>query len=241
MLSPNELILDFISLIFILTSIILAIIIGIKSYKLYKKNKLNATKIFIWTSFSLAVAMILLTIEQLFLAVLGEEFNQLGLLFGGIATVVSGIVVVCIDAFSFNMVFTNKYKVLSIISAVFMSIPVGFHLFDQEKSVSPAGEIIFEWNPLGMPIPITPFVMYIVIIPLLLIPVLVFFYYAIKIRDQSIYKRNRSIVLGLGILFISLAYIFELVGLPVIVVFFRSFFVIGGTLIYYAMFKMKRE
>ncbi|MHA1269093.1 MAG: hypothetical protein ACTSPY_04840 [Candidatus Helarchaeota archaeon] len=236
MTDPQELILDFISLIFILSSIILAFVISKKSYKAYKKSKNIQNKIFTLTALSLGIAMLLLILEQLFLTIILNE--MLGILFGGIATIVSGVVVVSIDAFAFSMVFPKKYKVLSTISGVFMSIPITFHLVDPTKSVV-EGEINFTWDPIGIGFPITPLIMYIIIVPLLIIPVLTFFYYAIKIRKQSVIKRNRAIVLGLGILSISMAYVLELVGLPVIIVFFRSLYLVGGILIYYAMFKIK--
>lgn len=229
---------DLISAIFIIISIILAFIIGTKSYKTYKKNKSVQTKIFIWTSFSLGIAMILLTIEQLFLAVIHND--PLGLFFGGVATIVSGVVVVCIDAFSFSMVFTKKYKALSIISAILMSIPVLFHLFDPDKTVVDE-EIYFTWDPFGIGYPLTPLVIQLIIIPLLIVPVLVFFYYAIKIRKTSTVRRNKAIVLALGILSISTAYTLELMGLPDIIKYLRSLFLVGGILIYIAMFKIKEQ
>ncbi|MHA1309361.1 MAG: hypothetical protein ACTSQO_00410 [Candidatus Helarchaeota archaeon] len=232
----TDLLLDLISLIFILSSIILSFIVGGKSYRVQQKNKNIQNKIFTVTAFSLGVAMILLTIEQLFLTLIKND--PLGLLFGGIATVVSGIVVVSIDAFAFSMAFSKKYKILTVISAILMSLPILFHLFDPTKGVI-EGEIEFTWDPLYIGFPITPLIMYVILIPLLIIPVLVFWYYGSKIRSQSKFKSNRAILLGVGILFVSLAYIFELVGLPVIIVFFRSFYLIGGILIYYAMFKVK--
>ena len=237
-INPQDLLIDGISALFIISSIILGILIAKKSYNRYKKNKITQTLIFTYTALFLAIAMALLICEQVFLAIL--EMNEIGLFFGNIATIVSGIVVVFIDAFAFNFVFTKRYKSLTVISAIFMSLPVIFHVFDATKYVS-EGEIVFTWNPLGTLIPITPLIMYSILVPLLIIPVLTFFYYSMKIRSQSTTRSNRAFFLGLGIGSISMAYIFELVGLPIIIVFFRSFFIIGGLFIYYAMFKIKEK
>ncbi|MHA1230836.1 MAG: hypothetical protein ACTSRP_11940 [Candidatus Helarchaeota archaeon] len=232
----NDLILDLITLGFLLPSIILGFIIGFKSYGTYKKNKNFQNEIFTIMAFSLSIAVILLISEQIFLTLVVNI--QLGLFFGAVATITSGIVVVTTDAFAFSMVFTKKYKILTIISTIFMSMPVLLHIFDPTKTVE-EGEIVFYWDPLQIGLPITPLVMFCVIIPLLIIPVLTFYYYSIKIRNKSKVRSKRALVLGTGILLISLAYIFELIGLPVIVVFLRSMFLMGGILIYYAMFKIK--
>ena len=72
----------------------------------------------------IAIAMILLVLEQLFLTPGSSLENEfLGIyVFGGIATTVSGFAVVSFDLFTFKMVFPEKTKILTFLASIAMSI-----------------------------------------------------------------------------------------------------------------------
>ncbi|MHA1752045.1 MAG: hypothetical protein ACTSYZ_06705 [Candidatus Helarchaeota archaeon] len=236
-----ELLMDIVSLGIILVAIIINLVISVKSYRSYKKNKVINTLIFTLTAIFIAFAMIFLVAEKLFLSdLLCNEF--LGMqIFGSIAVVISGGAIVSIDAFAFNMVFTKKYKILTIFSALFVSVYLGFFLFDPTKHVS-EGEISFSWDPLAIGFPITRLMVLIISFVLLTIPTLVFFYYSIKIRRKSTTRSTRSLTLGLGVMAFASAYIIELFGLdPLTTTIMRIFYIVGSILLYYGLFGIKEK
>ena len=234
---------DLLSLLIILIAIIINLIVFIKSYKAYKANKMTQTILFGLTSLTMAFAMTFLVGEKIFLSSLLHD-GEMGLLIGAIAICLSGFTVAFVDSFAFNMAWPTKYKILTGIAIIPIVIYLLLWLIDPLRTVEwsgipESGEIVVG--------PITTMVVYFTLVPLLVIPVLVFFYYAIKVRTQSPISSKRSWLLGIGVALISFAYIFEIIGLaaifevPFLPTFLRIFFSIGALLMYWALFKIKAK
>ncbi len=234
---------DLVSLLIVMIAIVINLVVGIKSYKSYRSNKLTQTLLFALTAFFMAIAMGLLVAEKIFLSSLLHD-KEMGLLFGAIAIILSGFAVVSIDGFAFNMVFPNKWKVLSIISALISAAYLTVWLSDPYRDVLWSGVPESGEITLGA---LTSTVVYFTMVPLLIVPVLVFFYYAMKVRDESPLSSKRSWILGFGILIIATAYIFEIVGLegilqiPYLPTFLRTFFIIGALLLYFGLFRLRAK
>lgn len=228
-----SLIFDLISLIFVILAIIVAFNTGSKSYTQYKKYGSISTKLFLLAAYSLGLALLMLTIRVVITEV--NEFLALNI-FTNIAIIFSVIAVIFIDSFSFNMVFPDKYKLLTLVSIIFLGIASCFYVFDYKTLVN--GEVTFTWDPFGIGIPITNLIQLCVIPLFTLIPSIVFFYYARKIKEESSIKSKKANVFGLGILILTISYTVEIIGLPSVVFIFRSLLFVGVYLIYVAMFKI---
>ena len=236
---------DLLSLLVVLIAVIINLTVAIKSFKSYKANKLTQTVLFAMTALFMALAMTFLVCEKIFLSAILSN-GPFGLYFGSIAIVLSGFTVAAVVCFAFNMAWPRKYKLLTII----IIIPIIIYLALWMHSIwsDPTGSI--EWSGGSGEIKvdsITQTAVYFTMVPLLVIPVVVFFYYAIKIREKSPISSKRSWLLGLGVMTISIAYIFEIIGaaaildiecLPTIM---RIFFSIGALLMYWALFRIKAK
>ena len=228
---------DMISAVIILIAVIINLFVFIKSINSWRENRILSTLLFALTAFFMAIAMLLLVGEKLFLS-LGD--NSLGMTLGVIAITLSGVAVVCIDAFAFNMVFPDKYKILTIVAICVEALYLGFWYLDPERAVV-GGEIVIS--------DLTTWLSYFTLVPLLVIPVLVFFYYAMKVRNESPVSSKRSWILGIGVAVISVGFIMEIAGLdPVvwppalyIILLARSLFILGAILLYYGLFKLKAK
>jgi len=80
------------------------------------------------------------------------------------------------------------------------------------------------------------------VLPLLTLPMLVptfiFFIYAFKVRDESVPKSNRALVMGLAAIIVIIGYTFELMGMTgIIVIIVRLAFILYTLLMYFAFTK----
>lgn len=228
---------DLVSVGFIIIAIIISYIIGKKLVTSYRESGNKQMLIFAFAAFFVALAMLFLVVEKLFVSIF--PIPTLGILFGGIATSLSGCAVISIDAFSFKMVFPKIAKILAAISIIVIVGYVAIWLLDGTKEVV-GGEIVFG-TYLGID-QLTPTLAYFTLFPLLLIPVLVFFYFALKVRKESAVKSKKAAGLGLGILLLSTAYIVELLGVdPLFTAIIRVLFPIAGYILYWSLFKVKAK
>lgn len=223
---------DLVSAGVILIAVLINLVIGIKSFKSYRENKLTQTLLFALTAFFMAIAMLLLIAEKLFITIGNDD---MGMLFGLIAITLSGFAVVSIDAFSFNMVFPSKFKILTVLAALVEAAYLIVWYSDPGRIVA-GGEIKIS--------DFTTWLSFFTLAPLLIIPVLVFFYYAIKVRDESPISSKRSWMLGLGVLVIAIGFIVEIAGLEPeayswVLVGARSLFILGAVLLYWGLFKIR--
>lgn len=234
---------DLLSLIVVLIAVVINLIVFSKSYKAYKANKLTQTILFALTALLMALAMIFLVCEKVFLSKLLQN-ETMGELFGSIAIILSGVTVMAVDSFAFNMVWPKIYKRLTLLCTIPIIIYLALWLSDPERFVKWSSETGSGEIVVGA---ITSYAVYFTLVPLLIIPVLVFYYYAIKVSSESPISSKRSWLLGLGVMTISFAYIFEIIGLaallaiPYLPTIVRIFFSIGALLMYWALFKIKAK
>ena len=235
---------DLISLIVVIIAVIINLIVGIKSYKSYRQNPLIQTLIFGTAAFLIAFSMLFLVTEKLFLSAMIQN-GDLGMLFGLIAITCSAGALTFLDIFAFNMVFPNKYKLLTLGSAIIAAIYLVFWYADPSRAIGwgpdGSGEIVLS--------DLTTWISYFTLAPLLLIPVGVFYYYALKVRKKSPISSKRSVTLGSGILVLTVGYIIEIAGLdpsilpiaPIINIIGRTLFIFGALLLYWGLFRIKAK
>ncbi|MHA1264837.1 MAG: hypothetical protein ACTSRS_06330 [Candidatus Helarchaeota archaeon] len=220
---------------FVIIAIFINLIVMVKSFKSYRENPLTQTLLFGTTTLFIALAMSFLIVEKMFLSQDLLNDAVLGMLFGGIAIVLSGCAIVSIDSFSFNMVFPKKYKLLTLFAGLYMVLYLTFWISDPSRTVLNE-EIVF-------PNSITPWIGNFVVIPLLIIPILVFFYYAIKIRNESPISSKRAWILGLGVLIFMIGYTIEIIGIEneIITTTGRGLFIIASLLLYWGLFRIRAK
>lgn len=237
---------DLLSLLIIIIAVVINLIVAIKAFKSYKANKLTQTILFALYVLFLALAMTFLIGEKIFLsAILSNE--DMGLLLGSIAIILSGVTVLFVDMFAFNMPWPRKYKMLACIIAIPIIVYLALWMYSVWSN--PAGSILLGLNG-SEEIQvnyITQLAIYFTMVPLLVVTPFIFFYYAIKVRKESPVSSKRSWLLGLAAVVISIAYIFEIIGaaaildIPYLPTGMRVLFSIGALLSYWAVFKIKAK
>jgi len=237
---------NLISALFVMIAVTMTFIIAIKSYKSYRETKATLTLIITVSSFLVAIAMIFLTLEKALLIETLSTFNTaLALLSGSIAIVISGLAVLAFCIFAYEMAFPKRTKVLAGLSTIPIIIYLYFWLNEATISLPPPPYEVIFLDKFGFGLKITPLIIYFVITPLFSVPIIILFYYAIKIRKESALKSKRAAGLGTGGLFLATAYIVEIIGLDpayvVIIVICRFFFVISSIFFYWALFKLKSK
>ena len=241
---------DLISVLFIMIAVVLTFVISLKSFKSYRANKVTLTVIIAVSSFFVALAMIFLTLEKAFFTATLPIFNtDLGMLCGAIAIVVSGAAVLAFCIFAYEMAFPKKTKILGILSAFPIIIYLGFWLLDPTRTISsiPPYEIIFG-QLFGLSFEFTPTLSYFTLVPLFSVPIIILFYFAMKVRKESGLKSKRAAGLGIGGLALASAYIAEIIGLDptspliiIIIVLSRALFIVAGAFFYWALFRLKSK
>ncbi len=220
------------STIFIFIAIGLNFYVSIKGLNTYKKSKSIGTFLFSISVLFVALGLLMLFTEKLILET--TVLDLVGIMFGGIAIILSAGSVTTIDSFAFNMIFPDKYKIFTIIAACAMTVYCIFW-FVEPKAVI-AAEITF---PTG----ITTLLGYVIILPLMLVPLVSFFYYASKTRSDKPARSKRATLLGLGLVFFLLAYIIETIGFDIAIIALtgRALFIPAIILYYWALFRIKVE
>ncbi|MHA1146117.1 MAG: hypothetical protein ACTSRW_15375 [Candidatus Helarchaeota archaeon] len=197
------------------------------TYLKYKQKKVRATFIFILVFFLVGFALTCIGINRIFLSTAMRYVLQndyFGLAFHNIAIIASLVVVLLLDAFSFEMTYPTHVKELTVVSAILMGL-LGIILMIFQPTIGISGEIVYADFLLLIILPLLG--------PTLLIPVIVFFYYAIVIRKTARPKAIRSAVMGIATGTIAMAYVFELVGIVgLITIFVRLCFVAFSILMY---------
>jgi hypothetical protein len=226
--------LTLISGIFILIAIVITFIVGFKSFKSYRRKKASETLLISLTAFFLSLAMIFLVLVKVF----AEIDPALSLLFFvNIAVIVSGIAFLSLDAFSFKFAFPKRFKTLTILFSFLIILYVGFYIFSPKYLLG--DEVVFKpWSDLGFaPMDI---IVYFTIIPILIVPILVFSYYFMRVRKTNPSRSKRALFIGLAGLLLAIAYIYELIGQDLLITtILRSFYVFAGLLLYWSLFKIK--
>jgi len=230
---------DFITLLFTLVFLenfcVLALYVGGKAFNSYRQTKGTGTFFFALSVVTVAFAIIFLLFEQLLQIIIYPDPSLVfwRLLMAQIAMVFSGIATVSIAIFAFNMAFDKAWKILAVIATVLMLVYEFFWYY------GPITWVGFELVPSD----ITNILLFAIDLPLIIIPMLVFFYYAAKSRTESPSKSRMSIFMGLGLLCFVLATAIELVGFTdLIIPLVGRFLYIPAILFYYwGLFRVKGE
>ncbi|MDD1777275.1 MAG: hypothetical protein LUQ65_03830 [Candidatus Helarchaeota archaeon] len=191
-----------ISGIFILIAIVITFITGFKSFNSYRRTKIGETLLISMTAFFLSLAMIFLVLVKVF----AEIDPALSLVFFvNVAVIVSGIAFLSLDAFSFKFAFPKRFKILTLLFSLLVILYVGFYIFSPKYLLG--DEVVFSpWPDLGYaPMDI---LVYFTIIPLLIVPILVFSYYSIRVRKTAPFRSKRALFIGLAGLLLAIAYIY---------------------------------
>ncbi len=225
-----------ISGILILIAIVITFIVGFKSFKSYRRKKVSETLLISISAFFLSFAMIFLVLVKVFV----EIDPTLSLVFFvNIAVLVSGIAFLSLDAFSFKFAFPKRFKILTILFSFLIILYVGFYIFSPKYLLG--DEILFyPWPELGFaPMDI---LVYCTIIPILIVPILVFSYYSLRVRKSNPSRSKRALFIGLAGLLLAIAYTYELIGQDLLITaILRSFYVFAGLLLYWSLFKIRES
>ncbi len=207
---------------FIATAISLILTVFIS--KKYQEKPNRVTFVFALNFLLVGVALTCVAVDRILLTFLLDP--NPGLIFHNIAILVSLGVILLLDMFAFEMTYPKQVNKLSIIFGILL-IAAGIILLLNQPQLGAEQEIIYSDQLLYL---ILPF-----LIPPMLLPTFVFFYYAFKVREESIPKSNRALVMGFAAIVVSIGYIFEVMGITgITVIFVRLMFVIYVFLMYIA-------
>ncbi len=190
---------ELISLVTLSVSGILLIGIIHALYTTYKKNKLIETLLFLY-------AMIFLIIGSVFAILLRFAYRDWGLRgLGDLFTLGMNLFVltciVLVNLFSIRVTFPRRYKIVLVILLVLSAIMLYTGLwaaFQGFPYVRVVDFLVFFTLELTL-------IRFFCLLPYSIIPIALFFYYANKVREEKRAHSNRSIWLGLGILFFDIA------------------------------------
>ncbi|MFX1450795.1 MAG: hypothetical protein ACFFCM_08135 [Promethearchaeota archaeon] len=196
-------------------------------YKDYKKNKIIETFLFL-------LGMILLIPSNIFLILISLCYSTFGLPeLGAFLTLIalfpSQITYLCVNIFAIRVTFPKRYKVVLVILLILSAATVGAQAWAIIVG-SPYSRLINFSMVYSFEVQI---IRYIGLVPIAVIPISVFYYYAIKVREENKARSSRSIWLGTGILFFALAVliasvagefrIFQVLYLPAAIIFYVCF------------------
>ncbi|MHA1309366.1 MAG: hypothetical protein ACTSQO_00435 [Candidatus Helarchaeota archaeon] len=219
--------LQIIGIIELIISSIVSFILVIIAYKKYRQKKVSGTLIYTLIFIFIGLALLSTAADRILLnpdisTMLGSTF--LGLIFHNIAVILSLVVLALLDSFAFEMTYPRHVKKLSIVIAIIMGVLAGIILINQ-PNIDPSGEIIYS-NTLTLII--LPF-----LLPVILLPIIIFIYYAISVRKYDLPKSKRAAIMSIGNIIVAISYIFELTGIVgFITIIVRLGFVIYVILMY---------
>lgn len=205
----------------------IALILGLFIYKKYRQKTARVTLNFALNFILVSLALICVAIDRLLLTYLADRMP--GILFHNIAVNVSLAALLLIDIFTFEITYPKHVKKLGILFGILLLI-AGIILLFNQPTLGPQQELLYSDQLLFLILPFMIFPM--------LIPICIFFFYAIKVRKESIPKSNRALLMGLAAIIIIISYFFELMGITgITVIITRSCFVIYTLLMYIAFTK----
>jgi len=222
--------LDIVQLISIIELFIASGIACILSLFIYKKNSEKPARVTFnfalnFTLVSLALACV--AIDRILLTYLPDPIP--GLVFHNIAVFASLSVIFLLDTFAFEMTYPKHVTKLGILFGILLLI-AGIILLFNQPTIGAQQELLYSDLLLVLILPLMTLPM--------LIPTFIFFIYAFKVRDESIPKSNRALIMGLAAIIVIIGYLFELMGMTgLIVIIVRFAFVIYTLLMYFAFTK----
>lgn len=217
-----------------LISLIIFIIAGAFSigiinelYKNYKQRATVETLLFLIGIITLIPSNIFLVLVNLFYWILVlPEIAEICIL---ITLLLTQVTVLCIDLFAIRMTFPKRYKIVLFVLLLLAVINITTQYWATLQG--PPYLIFYEYTTIySIDIQIIRFI---TLVPVAVIPISVFYYYAVKIREENRAKSNRSLWLGTGILFFAFALlmlsiasvtrIFVILFIPSAIIFYLCF------------------
>ena len=193
-------------------------------YKKYRDKPTSGSLIFFLNFILVGAALICVAIDRILLTELIDE--TMGILFHNIAILISLGVIILLDIFAFQMTYPEQIKKLTALFAVLI-VAAGIVLMLNQPTLGAQQEIIYADELLYIILPL--------LAPPILLPAIVFFYYSVKIRDESRPKSTRSLMMGIASIIVAIGYIFEVMGITgLLVIIVRLSFVIYTLLMYIA-------
>lgn len=205
----------------------IACILSLFIYKKYREKPARVTLNFALNFTLVGLALACVAIDRILLTYLPDPFP--GLLFHNIAVIASLMVILLLDIFAFEMTYPKHVTKLGILFGILLLI-AGIILLLNQPTISAQQELLYSDLLLALILPL-------MILPML-VPTFVLFIYAFKVRDDSIPKSNRALVMGLAAVIVIIGYIFELMGMTgLTVIIIRFAFIIYVLLMYFAFTK----
>ncbi len=203
----------------------ISLVLGISIIKRYQERPSRITLIFIIDFILIGMPLSFVAIDRLLLVLLKDTAP--GLLFHNLAVYISLGVILLLDIFAFEMTYPTHVKKLTIIIFILLLV-AGILLYYFPPAVRGVQrEIFYDDMILYLALPF--------LVPPIFIPIIVFFYYSLKIREESLSKSNRTFVMGIAGLCVAIGYFFELMGIMgLLVIIVRLTFVIFTFLMYIA-------
>jgi len=189
------------TLIFIVCTI-LFIVLGVQILKKYNENKNNTSLIFGLNFIFTACALGLIAANRVLLNVLPDPL--LGIIFHNGAIIFSLIIVVLLDIFAFLMTYPDYVNRLSILVSIVMGVLLVILLINQPTLAPVGNELIYSDTVI--------IIVLACLLPPILIPITVFFYFSVKVKDTSKPKSTRSTWMGIASIIIAISYLLELAG-----------------------------
>ncbi|NVM04006.1 MAG: hypothetical protein HWN67_16865 [Candidatus Helarchaeota archaeon] len=198
-------------------------------YKDYKKTETVETLLFLLGMITLIPANIFGIVTNLCYSTLGmPEIAE-------IITIINlfpmQFTYLCVNLFAIRMTFPKRYKLILVILLILSVIMIGTVTWAITKG-PPYFNVINFAQVYSLNIQIIRFIC---LIPVAVIPISVFYYYATKVREENRATSNRSIWLGTGILSFAIAVIIPTVAVELRV--FQALYV-PAAIIFYVCFSM---
>lgn len=202
----------------------ISLVLGVSIINRYREKPARGTLLFIIIFIFTGLALSFVGIDRILLISLADPGP--GLTFHNFAVFMSLGVILLLDIFAFEMTYPNHIKKLTLLVSLLIII-AGIFLFLNPPFLGSQQEILYSDELLYLVLPFLG--------PPILIPIIVFFYYSAKVREESVAKSNRVFVMGVAGLSVAIGYIFELMGITgVLVIIIRLTFVIFTFLMYIA-------
>ncbi|HUY00801.1 MAG TPA: hypothetical protein VMV49_14665 [Candidatus Deferrimicrobium sp.] len=216
--------LQIISIVELFIATLISLILMGYIYKKYKEKPSNSSLFFVFNFTLVGLALVCVAIDRILLTILVDKTP--GLIFHNIAILLSLGVIFLLDMFAFEMTYPKQIRKLAVLFAILI-IAAGIVLLLNQPSIGAQEELIYADQLLFIILPLLA-------IPILM-PTLVFFYFAIKVHEESVPQSNRSLVMGIAAIVVSVGYIFEVMGITgVLVIIVRLSFVVYTLLMYIA-------
>ncbi len=209
--------------------IALVFLLGIiyELYKDYKKTKTIETLLFLLGMITLIPANIFGIVYSLCYSTFGlPELAEFLIIFNLFPMQFTYL---CVNLFAIRMTFPKRYKIILVILLILSVILIGTMTWAILNG-SPYFSIVNFAPVYSLDIQIIRFIC---LIPVAVIPISVFYYYATKVREENRATSNRSIWLGTGILCFALAVIvtsvatefrmFQMLYVPAAIIFYVCF------------------